>query len=112
MKLSTPLTVLLISIMAGLVYGSKFDDWCGLHFGYVKKPWALCGGARYRYDDPKQGILNWDLTPQTACKPVHIDPKAIPFCCSGTAHDEVQEVAQKAKTFDADKVDKECHRLA
>ncbi|KAH9444453.1 hypothetical protein MJO28_004682 [Puccinia striiformis f. sp. tritici] len=63
MNLSSSVTFLLISI-TGLVYGSEFDDWCGLHFGYVHKPWALCGRAKYPNDDPKQGIWNWDLQPQ------------------------------------------------
>ncbi|KAI9623392.1 hypothetical protein H4Q26_014559 [Puccinia striiformis f. sp. tritici PST-130] len=74
--------------MAGLVYGSNSMT-----------------GVAYTSDTSKNhGLFAVEqVTPQTACKPVHIDPKAIPFCCSGTAHDEVQEVAQKAKTFDADK---------
>ncbi|POW01726.1 hypothetical protein PSTT_12285, partial [Puccinia striiformis] len=100
MKLLTPVTVLLFSI-TGLVYGSEFDDWCGLHFGYVQKPWALCGRAKYLNDDPTQELSNWDLQPQTGCKPVRIDPDAIPFCCSGWANDQVKKPSQNANTIDA-----------
>ncbi|KNE90667.1 hypothetical protein PSTG_15879 [Puccinia striiformis f. sp. tritici PST-78] len=111
MKLLTPVTVLLFSI-TGRVYGSEFDDWCGLHFGYVQKPWALCGRAKYLNDDPTQELSNWDLQPQTGCKPVRIDPDAIPFCCSGWANDQVKKPSQNANTIDAGRVDIECHRLA
>ncbi|POW20367.1 hypothetical protein PSHT_03554 [Puccinia striiformis] len=104
MKLLTPVTVLLFSI-TGLVYGSEFDDWCGLHFGYVQKPWALCGRAKYLNDDPTQELSNWDLQPQTGCKPVRIDPDAIPFCCSGWANDQVKKPSQNANTIDAGRVD-------
>ncbi|KAH9444454.1 hypothetical protein MJO28_004683 [Puccinia striiformis f. sp. tritici] len=111
MKLSTSVTVLLFSI-TGRVYGSEFDDWCGLHFGYVKKPWALCGRAKYFNDDPTQELTNWELQPQTYCQPVSIDPNAIPFCCSKWTHDQVKKKSDSVDTIDAGRVDIECHRLA
>ncbi|KAH9458715.1 hypothetical protein MJO28_005797 [Puccinia striiformis f. sp. tritici] len=110
MKFLAPVTALMV-LISGLVHGQDivFDKWCADKFGFVKKPWAICGSSHYLNDDPNTGVLTWSIRAQSDCNL----PNPIPFCCPGTIHDRLKNAsADKPAQVDGIIMLDDCHKLA